>query len=175
GYGLNIEAIQQLATEGIDLIITVDCGIRAQQEVALAKQLGMRVIVTDHHLPGAALPPADAVIDPHQPGDPYPYKMLAGVGMAYKIAKAYLTAYPDPNVDYSHWLALVRIGTVVDIAPLDGENRALVKAGLQAMRSTRRQGLYSLIQTAGIKIDQLNAGHLGFGIGPRLNAAGRMD
>ena len=175
GYGLNIEAIQQFATEGIDLIITVDCGIRAQQEVALAKQLGMRVIVTDHHLPGAALPPADAVIDPHQPGDPYPYKMLAGVGMAYKIAKAYLTAYPDPNVDYHQWLDLVSIGTVVDIAPLDGENRALVKAGLQAMRSTRRQGLYSLIQTAGIKIDQLNAGHLGFGIGPRLNAAGRMD
>ena len=175
GYGLNVEAIQQLASEGIDLIITVDCGIRSQKEVALAKNLGMRVIVTDHHLPGADLPEANAVIDPHQAGDPYPYKMLAGVGMAYKIAKAYLTAYPDPNIDYRQWLDLVSIGTVVDIAPLDGENRALVKAGLLAMRSTRRQGLYSLIQTAGIKIEQLNAGNLGFGIGPRLNAAGRMD
>ncbi len=175
GYGLNDEAIQQLASEGIDLIITVDCGIRAQEEVALAKQLGMKVIVTDHHLPGTDLPPADAVIDPHQAGDPYPYKMLAGVGMAYKIAKAYLTAYPDPNIDYRQWLDLVSIGTVVDIAPLDGENRSLVKAGLQAIRTTHRQGLYSLIQTSGIKIEQFNAGHLGFGIGPRLNAAGRMD
>ena len=175
GYGLNLEAIQQLASEGIDLIITVDCGIRALEEVALAKQLGMKVIVTDHHLPGKDLPAADAVIDPHQAGDPYPYKMLAGVGMAYKIAKAYLLTYPDPNIDVRQWLDLVSIGTVVDIAPLDGENRALVKAGMQAMRSTHRQGLYSLIQTSGIKIDQLNAGHLGFGIGPRLNAAGRMD
>lgn len=175
GYGLNVEAIQQLASEDIDLIITVDCGIRALQEVALAKQLGMKVIVTDHHLPGKDLPAADAVIDPHQAGDPYPYKMLAGVGMAYKIAKAYLLTYPDPNIDFHQWLDLVSIGTVVDIAPLDGENRALVKAGMQAMRSTHRQGLYSLIQTSGIKIDQLNAGHLGFGIGPRLNAAGRMD
>lgn len=175
GYGLNLEAIQQLASEGIDLIITVDCGIRALEEVALAKQLGMKVIVTDHHLPGKDLPAADAVIDPHQAGDPYPYKMLAGVGMAYKIAKAYLLTYPDPNIDFHQWLDLVSIGTVVDIAPLDGENRALVKAGMQAMRSTHRQGLYSLIQTSGIKIEQLNAGHLGFGIGPRLNAAGRMD
>lgn len=175
GYGLNLDAIQQLASEGIHLLITVDCGIRSQEEVALAKQLGMKVVVTDHHLPGADLPDADAVIDPHQPGDPYPYKMLAGVGMAYKIAKAYLLTYPDPAIDYRQWLDLVSIGTVVDIAPLNGENRALVKAGLQTMRSTRRQGLYSLIQTSGIKIDQLNAGHLGFGIGPRLNAAGRMD
>lgn len=175
GYGLNPEAIQQLASEGIDLIVTVDCGIRSIDDVALAKQLGMKVIVTDHHLPGADLPPADAVIDPHQPGDPYPYKMLAGVGIAYKIAKAFLQAYPDLKIDHRQWLDLVSIGTVVDIAPLDGENRALVKAGLQQMRSTRRQGLYSLIQTAGIKIEQLNAGNLGFGIGPRLNAAGRMD
>ena len=175
GYGLNLEAIQQLASEGINLVITVDCGIRSLEEVALAKQLGMKIIITDHHLPGKELPDADAVIDPHQAGDPYPFKMLAGVGMAYKIAKAYLLAYPDPAIDYRQWLELVSIGTVVDIAPLDGENRALVKAGLQQMRQTQRQGLYSLIQTSGIKIDQLNAGHLGFGIGPRLNAAGRMD
>lgn len=175
GYGLNCDAIQQLASEKINLIITVDCGIRAEEEVALAKQLGIKVIVTDHHLPGKDLPNADAVIDPHQAGDPYPYKMLAGVGMAYKIAEAYLLTYPDPSIDYRQWLDLVSIGTVVDIAPLNGENRALVKAGLQEMRSTRRQGLYSLIQTSGIKLEQLNAGHLGFGIGPRLNAAGRMD
>lgn len=175
GYGLNKEAIQQLAAEGVNLIITVDCGIRAIEEVALAKSLGMHVIVSDHHLPGKQVPEADAIIDPHQPGDPYPYKMLAGVGIAYKIALAYLKKYPQPQIDPRQWLDLVSIGTVVDIAPLDGENRALVKAGLQVLRSTQRQGLYSLIQTAGIKIEKINASHLGFGIGPRLNAAGRMD
>ncbi len=88
------------------------------------------------------MPPADAVIDPHQPGDPILTRCWQA-GMAYKIAKAYLLKYPDPNIDYRQWLDLVSIGTVVDIAPLDGENRALVKAGLQAMRSTCRQGLYS--------------------------------
>lgn len=175
GYGLNPDAIHQLHSEGIGLIVTVDCGIRANAEVNLAKELGMRVIISDHHLPGQELPPADAVVDPHQPGDPYPYKMLAGVGLAYKLAQAYLQTYPESGIDPTQWLDLVAIGTVVDIAPLDGENRALVKSGLQAMRATKRQGLYSLIQTSGIKIDQLNASHLGFGIGPRLNAAGRMD
>lgn len=175
GYGLNNEAIQQLADEGTNMVITVDCGIRAVEEVVLAKSLGMQVIISDHHLPGKQLPDADAIIDPHQPGDPYPYKMLAGVGIAYKIALAYLQKYPQPQIDPRQWLDLVSIGTVVDIAPLDGENRSLVKTGLQAMRSTRRQGLYSLIQSAGIKIEKINASNLGFGIGPRLNAAGRMD
>lgn len=175
GYGLNSNALQLLADEGIGLIITVDCGIRSNVEVALAKELGMRIIVSDHHLPGQHLPEADAVIDPHQPGDPYPFKMLAGVGIAYKIAQAYLQTYPQKGIDPQQWLDLVALGTVVDIAPLDGENRSLVKAGLQAMRNTQRQGLYSLIQTSGIKLEQLNAGHLGFAIGPRLNAAGRLD
>lgn len=175
GYGLNVDAIRQLAQEGVNLIITVDCGIRSHAEVAAARELGMRVIVSDHHLPGSTLPAADAVIDPHQDGDPYPFKMLAGVGLAYKIAQAYLQEYPQKGIDPRQWLDLVAIGTVVDIAPLEGENRALVKMGLQTMRATRRQGLFSLIQTSGIKIEQLNAGHLGFGIGPRLNAAGRMD
>ena len=175
GYGLNIDAIELLASEGIELIITVDCGIKAIKEVDLAKSSGMHVIVTDHHLPGKQLPAADAIIDPHQTGDPYPYKMLAGVGIAFKIARAYLQAYPHPGINPDQWLDLVAIGTVVDIAPLDGENRSLVKSGLQTMRTTQRQGLYSLIQASGIKIDQLNAGHLGFAIGPRLNAAGRMD
>ena len=175
GYGLNIDAIEQLASEGIDLIVTVDCGIKAVEEVARAKSLGMQVIISDHHLPGNQLPDADAIVDPHQTGDPYPYKMLAGVGLAFKLVQAYLQIYPQPTIDPNQWLDLVAIGTVVDIAPLDGENRSLVKAGLQVLRSTQRQGLYSLIQVSGIKIDQLNAGQLSFGIGPRLNAAGRMD
>ncbi|MBP7213280.1 MAG: single-stranded-DNA-specific exonuclease RecJ [Anaerolineaceae bacterium] len=175
GYGLNNEAMEQLHSEGIDLIITVDCGIRSIEQVALAKQLGMKVIVSDHHLPGKDVPEADAVIDPHQEGDFYPYKMLAGVGIAYKIVQAYLQSYPKPEIDPRQWLDLVSIGTVVDVAPLNGENRAMVKAGLNLMRKTQRQGLYSLIQASGIKMEKLNSGHLGFAIGPRLNAAGRMD
>lgn len=175
GYGLNNEAMEQLHTEGIALIITVDCGIRSIEQVALAKQLGMKVIVSDHHLPGKEVPDADAVIDPHQEGDFYPYKMLAGVGIAYKIVQAYLQTYPNPEIDPRQWLDLVSIGTVVDIAPLNGENRAMVKTGLNLMRKTQRQGLFSLIQASGLKMEKLNSGHLGFTIGPRLNAAGRMD
>jgi single-stranded-DNA-specific exonuclease len=175
GYGLNNEAIRQLHAEGTELLITVDCGIRSVEEISLAKELGMSVIVSDHHLPGSVLPPAEAVIDPHQKDDRYPYKMLAGVGLAYKIAQAYLQTYPHPEIDLSQWLDLVSIGTVSDVADLDGENRAMVKAGLKAMHKTQRQGLFSLIQTVGLKIEQLNAGSIGFAIGPRLNAAGRID
>lgn len=175
GYGLNLEAIEQLASEGIQLIITVDCGIGSVAEIARANELGMRVIVTDHHQVPEVLPDAAAIINPHRPGDPYPYKELAGVGIAWKLLVAYLQRYPNPDIDPDQWLDLVAIGTVVDVAELTGENRSLVKRGMALMRMHPRQGLFSLSQVAGIKLDQLNAGHLGFGIGPRLNAAGRMD
>ncbi len=175
GYGLNLEAIEQLAEEGIELIITVDCGIGSVDEIARANELGMRVIVTDHHQVPEVLPEAAAIINPHRPGDPYPYKELAGVGIAWKLVVAYLQRYPNPEIDPDQWLDLVAIGTVVDVAELTGENRHLVKSGMALMRMHPRQGLFSLSQVAGIKLDQLNAGHLGFGIGPRLNAAGRMD
>ena len=174
GYGLNNEAMEQLHSEGIDLIITVDCGIRSVEQVALAKQLGMKVIVSDHHLPGKDVPAADAVIDPHQDGDFYPYKMLAGVGIAYKIVQAYLQTYPSPEIDPRQWLDLVSIGTVVDIAPLNGENRAMVKAGLKLMRKTQRQGLYSLIQASGLKMKNSIAATLVLQL-VLTNAAGRMD
>jgi len=175
GYGLNLDAVEQLYREGIGLMITVDCGIRSIKEVALAKQLGMRVILSDHHQPGAELPPADAVINTRQAGDPYPYKHLSGVGLAYKLADAYLRTYPQTGVDARDWLDLVALGTVADIAPLSGENRALVRAGLDQMRATERQGLYSLAQVSGIRLENINAGNIGFGLGPRLNAAGRLD
>lgn len=175
GYGLNPEAIQQLASEGIGLIITVDCGIRSVAEVALARELGMRVILSDHHLPGQDLPSADAIINPRQPGDTYPYKHMAGVGLAYKIVQAYLTSYPIEGMQADNWLDLVAIGTVADLAPLTDENRALVHSGMQVMRSMNRQGLYSLAQISGIKLEKINAGNIGFGIAPRLNAAGRLD
>lgn len=175
GYGLNMDAVEQLSAEGIQLLITVDCGIGSVEEVARANALGMRVIVTDHHQVPATLPDAAAIINPHRPGDPYPYKELAGVGIAWKLAVAYLQRYPNPDIDPDQWLDLVAIGTVVDVAELTGENRSLVKQGMALFSMHPRQGLFSLSQVAGIKLDQLNAGHLGFGIGPRLNAAGRMD
>lgn len=175
GYGLNLEAIEQLADEGVKLLITVDCGISSVAEVARASELGMRVIITDHHQVPENLPDAAAIINPHRPTDPYPYKELAGVGIAWKLVVAFLQRYPNPEIDPDQWLDLVAIGTVVDVAELNGENRSLVKRGLALMRMHPRQGLFSLSQVAGIKLDQLNAGHLGFGIGPRLNAAGRMD
>jgi single-stranded-DNA-specific exonuclease len=175
GYGLNLDAIQQLAEEGTDLIITVDCGVRAINEVALADQLGMTVIVSDHHTPGKMLPPAFAIIDPKQEDDPYPEKTLAGVGLAYKLVQAYLTAYPQEGVAAEDWLDLVAIGTVADLAPLKGENRTLVKAGLEKIRRQPRQGVYSLAQVARLDLAKFNAGNIGFGLGPRLNAAGRLD
>lgn len=175
GYGLNLDAVEQLHREGIGLLITVDCGIRSIAEIALAKDLGMRVILSDHHQPGAQLPPADAVINTRQAGDPYPYKHLAGVGLAYKLADAYLQTYPHQGLDAQDWLDLVALGTVADLAPINAENRALVRAGLDQMRATERQGLYSLAQVSGIKLESINSGNIGFGLGPRLNAAGRLD
>lgn len=175
GYGLNVDAIQQLADEGTDLIITVDCGVRAVEEVALANQLGMTLIVSDHHTPGKVLPPAFAIIDPKQQGDPYPEKYLAGVGLAYKLVQAYLTAYPYEDISAEDWLDLVAIGTVADLAPLKGENRMLVKAGLEKIRHEPRQGVFSLARVAGLDLGRFNAGNIGFGLGPRLNAAGRLD
>ena len=175
GYGLNKEAIQQLSDEGANLIITVDCGVRAIEEVALANQLGMSVIISDHHTPGKTLPPAFAIIDPKQEGDLYPEKYLAGVGLAYKLVQAYLTNYPQGGLSPDDWVDLVAIGTVADLAPLKGENRMLVKAGLEKIRHTPRQGVYSLAQVAGLNLARFNAGNIGFGLGPRLNAAGRLD
>ena len=175
GYGLNLEAINLLAGEGVKLLITVDCGIRSVKEVALARSLGMNVILSDHHLPGQEIPPANAVINPRQPGDAYPFKHLAGVGLAYKLAAAYLQAYPQPGLKAEDWLDLVALGTVADLAELTGENRALVGQGLNVIRRSSRQGLYSLAQVSGIRLDRITTANIGFGLGPRLNAAGRLE
>lgn len=175
GYGLNEDAIQTLAEEGVDLLITVDCGIRSIREVDLAVELGMDVIITDHHQPSKDLPPAVAVINPRQPGDAYMEKNLSGVGLAYKLAQAYLEAYPQPDVVPEDWLDLVAIGTVADLAELRGENRALVKKGLARIRQQPRLGLMAMAKVSGINLEGCNASTIGFGLGPRLNAAGRMD
>ncbi|MCF6278546.1 MAG: single-stranded-DNA-specific exonuclease RecJ, partial [Anaerolineales bacterium] len=184
GYGLNVEALDQLAADGTNLVITVDCGIRSVDEAVHARNLGLDLIITDHHHPGEILPPALTIINPKQDGDTYPEKMLAGVGIAYKIAQALLdgnssTDDSPPNavnaLTPDHLLDLVALGTVADLAPLTGENRQLVRKGLRVMRNAQRQGLVSLAAVAGVAIKQVNAMNIGFSLGPRLNAAGRMD
>ncbi len=172
GYGLNPEALTQLQAEGAGLVITVDCGIRSVAEAAHAQTIGLDLIITDHHSPGPELPPALAVINPKREGDPYPEKLLAGVGVAWKLACALLAGSEDLNPD--DLLDLVAIGTVADLVPLTGENRPLVRHGLARIRAAQRQGVVSLLGVAGIPPATVNAGHIGFGLGPRLNAAGRL-
>ncbi len=175
GYGLNTDALDELAADGTDLIITVDCGIRSVDEAAHARELGLDLIITDHHHPAAVLPPALAIINPKQEGDSYPEKMLAGVGIAYKIAQALLEKKPVNGIESLSLLDMVALGTVADLAPLSGENHALVRKGLRVMRGGRRQGLVSLAAVAGVDIRQADAASIGFRLGPRLNAAGRLD
>ncbi len=172
GYGLNVEALEELHNQGVSLVITVDCGIRSLVEAAYAQSIGLDLIITDHHHPGAELPAALAVINPKQAGDIYPEKNLAGVGLAYKLAEA-LSEPGDPAVE--QYLDLVALGTVADMAPLSGENRSLVRRGLNQLRLKPSQGLASLMGIAGVTPNTLNAGSLGFALGPRLNAAGRID
>jgi single-stranded-DNA-specific exonuclease len=175
GYGLNIEALDSLKSEGASLVVTVDCGIRSLDEAEHARQIGLDMIISDHHHPGQALPDALAIINPKQAGDRYPEKELAGVGLAYKLAQALIYDLEATHINPESYLDLVALGTVADLAPLVGENRLLVRQGLEWLRQPHRQGLLSLMRVAGIRIDRLNAGNIGFGIGPRLNAAGRLD
>lgn len=192
GYGLNKEALDSLKAEGVKVVITVDCGIRSPDEALHARTLGLDLIISDHHHPSdGPLPPAFAVINPKQPGDPYPDKDLAGVGIAYKLAEALLdtgngeketsnqqqgTSSPSNSspVSLNSLLDLVALGTVADLAPLVGENRVLVRKGLRQMRQTTRQGLFSLAAVAELSLAKVTAMNIGFILGPRLNAAGRL-
>ncbi|MHB8777108.1 MAG: single-stranded-DNA-specific exonuclease RecJ [Anaerolineales bacterium] len=178
GYGLNNNALDELKADGVKLVITVDCGIRSPNEALHAQTIGLDLIISDHHHPdGENLPPALAVINPKQHGDLYPDKDLAGVGIAYKIAEALLSdgGQTTNNDQYlQNLLDLVALGTVADLAPLVGENRVLVRKGLRQMRQTTRQGLFSLAAVSELVLAKVNAGHIGFTLGPRLNAAGRL-
>ncbi|HRJ56420.1 MAG TPA: single-stranded-DNA-specific exonuclease RecJ [Anaerolineales bacterium] len=176
GYGLNNNALEELKADGVKLVITVDCGIRSPSEALHAQTLGLDLIISDHHHPdNENLPPALAVINPKQHGDMYPDKDLAGVGIAYKIAEALLgNEDKTTQIILNAMLDLVALGTVADLAPLVGENRVLVKKGLRQIRQTTRQGLFSLAAVSEIAIQKVNAGHIGFMLGPRLNAAGRL-
>lgn len=172
GYGLNVKALSDLKARGTQLVITVDCGIRSLDEVAHANEIGLDIIISDHHHPGDTLPNAVAVINPKQAGDHYPFKELAGVGLAYKIASA-LYDPNDPVVNQT--LDLVALGTVADLALLVDENRALVRAGLEQIRYPHRQGLQSLLGVAMIDPPTVTARDIGYKLGPRLNAAGRLN
>ncbi len=175
GYGPNSAALEQLHKNGAQVVVTVDCGITSVNEAATAKSLGLDLIITDHHVAGPVLPAALAVVNPKTSPD-YPYSMLGGVGVAYKLAQALLTELQHPRKDefLDHMLELVALGTICDVAPLDDENRALVKAGLQRMRQGRWMGLRSLATAAGVELASADAGQVGFYLGPRLNAGGRI-
>ena len=176
GYGLNTDALTRLQAEGVKLVITVDCGIRSPDEVAHGNTLGLDLIVTDHHHLGEVLPPALAVINPKREDSPYEEKMLAGVGVAFKLAEALIAARPPIKpFDLDSVLDLVALGSVADLAPLRGENRSLVKRGLKQLEQhIARPGLRALCQVASVR-PPITAGNIGFQIGPRLNAAGRLD
>lgn len=180
GYGLSESVVRQAQTLGAEVLITVDNGISCHAGVRAAKAAGMTVIVTDHHLPGAELPPADVLVNPNQPNCAFPSKNLAGVGVAFYVLLALRHELRErgvselPNV--ADWLDLVALGTVADVVKLDGLNRILVQQGLLRIRKgVCRPGIRALIQVAGRELERLQATDLGFIVGPRINAAGRLD
>jgi single-stranded-DNA-specific exonuclease len=175
GYGLNLEALRNLSQAGANLIITVDCGIRSWDEAEYARTAGMDLIITDHHYPLEELPPAFAVINPKQAGDTYPDKDLAGVGLAYKLVEALFGMERYSNLDPHDYLDLVALGTVADLVPLTGENRALVRLGLELIHQPLRQGLMALIGVSGLTPARITTGDISFALAPRLNAAGRLE
>jgi single-stranded-DNA-specific exonuclease len=178
GYGLNLEALRQLYREGVRLVITVDCGIRSVEEVERASR-GLDLILTDHHSVGDDVPPAVAVINPKQPDCPYPFKDLSGVGLAFKLAQALLRVQArmgEPcGVTEDSLLDLVALGTVADLVPLQEENRTMVRRGLDALNNAGRPGVEALMANAGLRRGEVDATAIGFRLGPRLNAAGRID
>lgn len=171
GYGLNTGAIERLRDMGVSLIITVDCGVTAVGETDYAASLGMDMLITDHHECQAELPRAVAVVDPKRPDGRYPSRDLAGVGVAFKLVCA---LSGDSAAMLERFADLVAVGTVADVMPLTGENRYIVKTGLEKLRAAPRAGLAALMAEAGVTESRLNAMSIGFTLAPRINAAGRL-
>ncbi|MCC7354667.1 MAG: single-stranded-DNA-specific exonuclease RecJ, partial [Anaerolineae bacterium] len=171
GYGLNEQALGKLAGQGVGLVITVDSGIRSVDEALYARQRGLDLIITDHHFPAHEMPEALAVVNPKRPDCPYPFKELSGVGLAFKLAQALLQSEKDEE----ELLDLVALGTVADIAPLRDENRTLVQKGLARLNALARPGVRALLKSASIVPGKVDATAIGFMLGPRLNAAGRLE
>jgi single-stranded-DNA-specific exonuclease len=182
GYGLNMEAVEKLAAEGARVLVTVDCGISGAAEAARAQELGLDVIITDHHEPNPdRLPPALALVNPKLPGSPYPFKELSGAGIALKLAWAIgqkLSERQRVSDPFREFLisatGLAALGTIADVVPLVGENHVIASFGLRALGAAKNPGIAAIIEIAGITGKAIEADHVGFMIGPRLNAAGRM-
>ena len=171
GYGLNPIAIHQLHAEGVKLIVTVDCGITAVSEAELCKQLGIDLVITDHHECKQTLPAAVAVVDPHRCDGGYPHKNLSGVGVAFKMASALCGSQETVLEEYAD---MVCLGTVADVMPLQGENRVFVARGLESLAHTKRPGIAALMAECGCAPETVSASSIGFMLAPRINAAGRM-
>lgn len=181
GYGINERAVKELGARGATLIVSTDCGITADKEVEAAKGMGIDFVVTDHHLPGERIPDAVAVVNPKLPGCEYPEKDIAGVGVAFNLALAvrarlrengFFDSREEPNM--AHYLDLVAIGTVTDRVPLEGANRIMVKEGIKRMKARARPGIEALKKVSRIN-GSMNSGDIGYRIGPRINAAGRIS
>lgn len=178
GYGLHSEAVERAAKAGVRVLITVDCGVTAVEEVELAKTLNIDVIITDHHEPPKVLPEAFSIINPKLENSGYPFRDLAGVGVAFKLAQALLQSLGNHEAGIHSeikLLDLVALGTIADLVPLVGENRILVHYGLRQMEETNHPGLAALLKECGLNNKTLKAGQIGFMVAPRINAAGRMD
>jgi len=176
GYGLATSAIETLAEQGAQLIVTVDCGSLSHEQIARANELGVDVIVTDHHSVADTMPDAVAVINPKRTDHNYPFIDLAGVGVAFKLVQALQTRLKGLPMGQEKWLLdLVALGTVCDVVTLQDENRANVRWGLEVMKKTRRPGIRALMAVSRVEPSKLVARSLGFGLGPRLNAAGRLE
>jgi single-stranded-DNA-specific exonuclease len=182
GYGLNLPAIEKLAAEGTKLLVTLDCGITSYAEIAKAKELGLDVIVVDHHAVPETMPPALAVLNPLQPGCDYPTKWLCAGGVTFNLCMGlrktlreagFFATRPEPNL--KQHLDLVALATVADVVPLTGANRVLVTHGLEQLSAAKRPGVRALKEVAGIAGQEVTAGQVGFRLGPRINAAGRLD
>ncbi|WP_408954824.1 single-stranded-DNA-specific exonuclease RecJ [Natroniella sp. ANB-PHB2] len=177
GYGLNLAAVELLADNGVDLIITVDCGIKAHQQIRYANQLGLDLIITDHHQVSKQLPDAVATINPKRDDSSYPFSELAGVGVVFKLVSALeveLGKNDDLEVLCEEYLDLVALGTVADIVPLVEENRILVKHGLNEIQSTAKLGLAALVEVSKLTDKEINTGRVGYNLAPKINAAGRI-
>jgi len=169
GYGLNKDALESAAQKGFKVMITVDTGISAVEEADLAKQLGLDLIITDHHEPQQILPNAFAILNPKTPGETYPFKLLAGVGVAFKFSHALLGRVPTEFID------IAAIGTIGDLVPLLDENRIITRHGLNQLSQTKHLGLQAMIEESGLTGKKISAGHVGFVIAPRINASGRLE
>lgn len=173
GYGLSRDALQSLREQGASLVITVDCGVTGNEEADYARSIGLDMVITDHHECKGALPQAAAVVDPHRPDCPYPFKHLAGVGVALKLVLA-LGGEAREDALFARYCTLAAIGTVADVMRMEGENRTIVRCGLAALSHTDFVGIHALLKEAGLTGKPVTSVQIGFVLSPRINAAGRM-